>query len=345
MDPIVYLNLLVFLPLLLFVVNFLSFTHPTTTIMSPCRKSTARKSPGGTSPRLQIAVRLRMLPTVLRLRRIEPPPNPGSILLKSGDILGRTPYGALYHPRDDDVIDCGITSENAGDQIPNHPLRVLNVSTTFIELAFVNVRIKNLPFCIYLHPGDFLDLGDDNRFEVIDPMYEDDNDEDDDEDNDDEDDDNEVEANDAERDRKGVVADEFKEEEEVNNPSLFPNRHDEEEEEEEEEQLTPKTSKVDVNPNAAYAPKISTDDDDPNAAHSPIVRGRKDPYKMMRLFQKGKDPASILSREAVNEEVPPPSSCLSHNEEVNKDVPPSAFMPIAPVKVPRFAKRPKKRQR
>jgi hypothetical protein len=65
---------------------------------------------------------------------------------------------------------------------------------------------------------------------------------------------------------------------------------------------------------------------------------------MMRLFQKGKDPASFLSRDGVNEEVSPPSSFLSHNEEVNDDVPPSAFMPIAPVKVPRFAKRPKKRQ-
>jgi hypothetical protein len=138
MDPTVNLNLLVFLPLLFSVVNFLSFTHPTTTIMSPSRKSTARKSPGGTSPRLQIAVRLRMLRTGLRLRRIEPPPpNPGSILLKSGNILGPTPHGALYHPRDGDVIDCGITSENAGDQIPNHLLRVLNVSTTFIELAVV----------------------------------------------------------------------------------------------------------------------------------------------------------------------------------------------------------------
>jgi hypothetical protein len=273
MDPIVNLHLLVFLPLLLFVVNFLSFTHPTTTIMSSSRKSTARKSPGGTSPRLQIAVRLRMLRTGLRLRRIEPPPpNPGSILLKPGDILGRTPYGALYYPCDNDVIDCGITSENAGDQIPNHLLRVLNVSTTFIELAFVNVRINDLPFRIYLHPGDFLDLGDDNRFEVIVP--------------------------------------------------------DEEEEEEEEEQSTPKTSQIDLNPNAAYAPKTSKDDDDPDSAHSPIVRGRKDPYKMMCLFQKGRDPASFLS----------------NNEEVKDDVPPSAFMPIAPVKLPRFAKRPKKRQ-
>jgi hypothetical protein len=182
--------------------------------------------------------------------------------------LGRTPYGALYHPRDNGVIDCGITSENAGDQIPNHLLRVLNVSTTFIELAFVNVRINDLPFRIYLHPGDFLDLGDDNRFEVIVPMYEDDdddNEEDDNEDNDDEDD-----ANDAESDRKGAVADESKDKEDVNNPSLSPNRRDEEEEEEEEEQSTPKTSKVDVDPNAAYAPKTSKDDDDPDSAHSPI---------------------------------------------------------------------------
>jgi hypothetical protein len=158
-----------------------------------------------------------MLRTGLPLRRIESLPNPGSILLKLGDILGRTPYGALYHPRDDNVIDCGITSENAGDQIPNHLLRVLNVSTTFIELAFVNLRINGLPFHIYLHPGDFLHLGDDNWFEVIVPMYEDDNDdndEDDNEDNDDEDD-----ANNVERDRKGAVADESKEEEDLNNPS------------------------------------------------------------------------------------------------------------------------------
>jgi hypothetical protein len=267
-----------------------------------------------------------MLRTGLRLRRIETAPNPGSTLLKSGDILGRTPYGALYHPCDDDVIDCGITSENAGDQIPNHLLRVLNVSTTFIELAFVNVRINDLPFRIDLPPGDFLDLGDDNRFEVIVPMYKDDGDDNDEDDN--EDNDNEDDANDAERDRKGAVADESKEEEDVNNLSLSPNRRDEEEEEEEEEQSTPKTSKGDVDPNAAYAPKTSKDDDDPDSAHSPIVRGRKDPYKMMCLFQKGKDPASFLS----------------HNEEVNDNVPPSAFMPIAPIKVPRFAKRPKKRQ-
>jgi hypothetical protein len=111
--------------------------------------------------------------------------------------LGRTPHRALYHPRDDDVIDCGITSENAGDQIPNHLLRVLNVSSTFIELAFVNVRINDLPFRIYLHPGDFLDLGDDNWFEVIVPD----------------------EANDEERDRKGAVADASKEEEDLNNPT------------------------------------------------------------------------------------------------------------------------------
>jgi hypothetical protein len=247
--------------------------------------------------------------------------------------LDRTLYGALYHPRDDDVINCGITSENAGDQIPNHLLCVLNVSTTFIELAFVNVRINNIPFRIYLYPGDFLHLGDNNRFEVIVPMYED-NDDDNNEDN----------VNDAERDRKGAVADESKEEEEVNNPSLSPNRRDEEVEEEEEEQSTPKTSKVNVDPNAAYAPKTSTNDDDPDSAHSPIVCGRKDPYKMLRLFQKGNDPASFLSREGVNEEVPPPSSFLSHNEEVKDNVPPSAFMTIAPVKVPRFAKRPKKRQ-
>jgi hypothetical protein len=236
---------------------------------------------------------------------LKPPPNPGSILLKSGDILGRTPHHALYHPCDDDVIDCGITLENAGDQIPNHLLRVLNVSSTFIELAFVNVRINDLPFCIYLHPGDCLDLGDDNRFEVIVPD----------------------EANDAERDRKGVVADESKEEEDVNNPSLSPNRQ-RDEEEEEEEQSTPKTSKIDVDPNAAYASKTCKNDDDPYSAHSPIVCGWKDPYKMMCLFQKGKDTASFLS----------------NNEEVKDDVPPSAFMPIAPVKVPCFSKRPKKRQ-
>jgi hypothetical protein len=163
-------------------------------------------------------------------------------------------------------------------------------------------------------------------FEVIVPMYEDgddDNNEDDNQDNDDED-----EANDAERDRKGAVADESKEEEDVNNPSLSPNRRDEEEEEEEEEQATLKTSKVNVDPNADYAPKTSKDDDDPDSAHSPIVRGRKDPYKMMCLFQKGKDPASFLS----------------NNEEVKDGVPPLAFMPIAPLKVPRIAKRPKKRQ-
>jgi hypothetical protein len=65
---------------------------------------------------------------------------------------------------------------------------------------------------------------------------------------------------------------------------------------------------------------------------------------MMRLFHKGKDPASFLSREEVNEEVTPLSSFLSHNEGVNDDVPPAAFMLIAPFKVPRFAKRPKKRQ-
>jgi hypothetical protein len=109
--------------------------------------------------------------------------------------------------------------------------------------------------------------------------------------------------------------------------SLSPNRR-RDEEEEEEEQSTPKTSKIDVDPNAAYAPKTSKNDDDPYSAHSPIVRGRKDPYKMMCLFQKSKDPASFLSSD----------------EEVKDDVPPSAFMPIAPVKVPRFAKRPKKRQ-
>jgi hypothetical protein len=60
-----------------------------------------------------------------------------------------------------------------------------------------------------------------------------------------------------------------------------------------------------VDPNAADAPKTSRDDDDPDANHAPIVRGRKYPYKMMRLFQKGKDPASFPSREGVNEEVPP----------------------------------------
>jgi hypothetical protein len=174
-----------------------------------------------------------MLRTGLRLRCIEPPPTLAQSYSSRVISWAAPPYGPLYLPRDDDVIDCGITSENAGDQIPNHLHRVLNVSTTFIELAFVNVRINDLPFRIYLHPGDFLGLGDDNWFEVIVPMYEDDeddNDEDDNEDNDDEDD-----ANDAERDRKGASADESKEEEDINNPSLSPNRRHEEVEEEEQE--------------------------------------------------------------------------------------------------------------
>jgi hypothetical protein len=140
------------------------------------------------------------------------------------------------------------------------------------------------------------------------------------------------------------VADESKEEEDGNNPCLSPNRCDEEEEEEEEEQVTPKTSKVEVDPDAADVPKTSTEDDDPGAAHASVVRGRKDRLKIMRLFHKGKDPASFLSREEVNEEVPPLSSFISRYEEMNNDVPPAAFMPIAPVKVPCFAKRPKKRQ-
>jgi hypothetical protein len=75
---------------------------------------------------------------MLRLKRIEIPPYPGSIYIQSGDILGRTPYRASFHPLDEDVIDCGITLENAGDQIPNHLLRVDNVSKTFIYLSFVN---------------------------------------------------------------------------------------------------------------------------------------------------------------------------------------------------------------
>jgi hypothetical protein len=118
--------------------------------------------------------------------------------------LGRIPSCALYHPRDNGVIDCGITSENAGDQILNHLFRVLNVSTTFIALAFVNLRINDLPFRVYLHPGDFLDLGDDNGLEAINPMFEDNKGKDG------KDNDNEDEANHAERDRKGEVAFESK---------------------------------------------------------------------------------------------------------------------------------------
>jgi hypothetical protein len=72
MDPKIYLNFLVFLALLLFIVNFLSFTHQSI-IMLSSRNFTQRKSPGGTSPRLQIADRLRMLRIVLRLGRTDPP--------------------------------------------------------------------------------------------------------------------------------------------------------------------------------------------------------------------------------------------------------------------------------
>jgi hypothetical protein len=200
-----------------------------------------------------------MMHTVLRLRRIgTPSPNPALIFLKSGDILGRTPYCALYHPRNDGVINCGITFENAGDQIPIHLLPVLNVSSTFIELAFVNVRINNLPFRIYLHLGDFLDLGFDNRFQVIDPM-----------DEEDEGEDNEDKANDSERDLEGEVADELKGEEHGNNSCLSPNRCDKGEEEQEEQQSPPQTTNDDVDPHAADAPKTSTDDDGPSAAQAP----------------------------------------------------------------------------
>jgi hypothetical protein len=78
------------------------------------------------------------------------------------------------------------------------------------------------------------------------------------------------------RTEKGRMADGSNEEEdEVNNPSLSPNRHDEEEQEEEEDQSTPKTSKVNVVPNAADAPKTSRDDDDPMPLMPPLsVEGR-----------------------------------------------------------------------
>jgi hypothetical protein len=232
---------------------------------------------------------------------LNPPPNPASIFLKSRDILGRTPYRALYHPRDNDVIDCGITSENAGDQFPNHLLRVLNVSSTFIELAFVNVRINNLPFRIYLHLGDFLDLGFDNRFQVIDPM-----------DEEDEGDDNKDEANDSERDLEGEVADELKEEEHGNNSCLSPNRPDEKEEEKEEQQSPPPKPPTTMwIPMLLMPPKLLQMMTVPMPPKPPPVHGKKDPHKMMRLFHEGN---------------------------------PAGFRRIAPVKVPRFAKRPAKRQ-
>jgi hypothetical protein len=124
--------------------------------------------------------------------------------------------------------------------------------------------------------------------------------------------DNEDDANHSERDLQGEVADELKEEEDGNKSCLSPNRRDDEEEEEEEEQQSPpQTTNNDVDPDAADAPKTSTDDDSPNAAQAPPVCGKKDPHKMMRLNHKGN---------------------------------PSEFRRIAPVKVPRFAKRPAKRQ-
>jgi hypothetical protein len=136
-------------------------------MMSCTRKSTSRKSAGGRNPRQLIDDMYQDRLLMLRLKRIEIPSLPGSIGIQRGDILGHATHRTLLHPPDKDVIDCEITYENAGDQIPNHLLRVHNVSHTLIHLSFVNIRVDHSRVCIKMKRGDTLDLGDDNKFLVI----------------------------------------------------------------------------------------------------------------------------------------------------------------------------------
>jgi hypothetical protein len=114
--------------------------------------------------------------------------------------------------------------ENAGDKIPNHLLRVDDVSHTLIHLFFVNVRVNYSRVCIELKRGDTLDLGDDNKFLVIllDPTDEYEYDEDADE------------ADDV---------DEGREEADVKKPPSYPKRRDGEDD---KEPYPPTTTKADV---------------------------------------------------------------------------------------------------
>jgi hypothetical protein len=102
----------------------MSSTHKSLSRMPCTRKSTSRKSAKGRNPRQLIADMYQDRLLMLRLKHIEIPSLPGSIGIQRGDILGRTPHRTLLHPLNEDVIDCGIAFENAGDQIPNHLLRV-----------------------------------------------------------------------------------------------------------------------------------------------------------------------------------------------------------------------------
>jgi hypothetical protein len=63
--------------------------------------------------------------------------NQCSIFIKVGDILDRTSYRASFHPLDDDVIDCGITFENAGNQICQKKGRLL---LTMLDSRTTNVK-------------------------------------------------------------------------------------------------------------------------------------------------------------------------------------------------------------
>jgi hypothetical protein len=177
---------------------------------------------------------------MLRLKRIETPPYPGSMFIKRGDILGRTPYRSSFHPLIDNVIDCGITFENAGDQIPNHLLRVKEVFKAFIHLSFVNIRMNNHPVCINLKKGDTIDLGDDNRFRVIslDPTDEYNKDED--------------EADNADEDREDDDMDGDMEEDDKAEVKKLPSSPKRRDDEDDNEPSPPNTSKADADADLGF---------------------------------------------------------------------------------------------
>jgi hypothetical protein len=251
-------------------------------------------------------------------------------------------YHASSHPLDDGVIDCGISFENAGDQIPNHILHVKEVSKTFIHLSFVNIRMSNGPVCINLKKGDTLDLGDDNRFRAISLEPTDEYDQDDDE------------ADDADEDREEDDVDGDKEDDktDVKKPPLSPKRCDDKDE---EEPSPPNTSKADADAglgldgheaaNAKEAANTDVNkvshakeaadanaDPDPNFVNKSIF-GKKDASILMRLFGHDQGHDGSLHPTLPRLIVAPDEGHVQ------------GFIPIypAPVKVPRAAKMPTKR--
>jgi hypothetical protein len=320
----------------------------------PTRKCTSRKTAGG----LGIRKAIKNMCDKLRLRSLDDRPLSASIGVKAGDILGRQPYSAFWHPLDEEVLDLGITFENAGEQIPCHLLRVVEVTSHIMVLEFVNIRLNGACIPVYLKNGDKINFGDSNRFEVIkldpraaerDPYEDEDSDEDEEEEKKpgaDKEEDKKPSAMEVKPRRRHYEADdkddEDEEEEEVKKPRRTnPKRPDDKEvavttpivashrRQAGEQVLDDPSSKkrrVDT-PSLASASKM---DDHVEEETPKWIIGKKDARRMMRIFGQDRgylgavDSALALDSTPPLESTPaldstPASQEVTHEDQEAKD--------------------------